>query len=113
MRQEKYFCDHCGNEVRNGNALRKIIFQRFSWARDLTFGVCEKCIKDIENYVGTARHTKPPLGLVPRFVRDSERCREILAAIERYNDAGKPVPGEWLEELNERMPKQRAEGGGR
>ena len=30
---------------------------------------------------------KPPLGLVPRSIRDRERCNEILEAIGRYNHA--------------------------
>lgn len=46
---------------------------------------------------------KPPLGLVPRPIRDRERCQEIIEAIARYNEAGKPVPAEWLEELSEKL----------
>lgn len=49
---------------------------------------------------------KPPLGLIPRFIRDSERASEILEALGRYNDAGKPVPQEWLNELCERIRKE-------
>lgn len=48
---------------------------------------------------------KPPLGLVPRSIRDRERCQEILEAIGRYNEAGKPVPSEWLEELSKKLTK--------
>ena len=46
---------------------------------------------------------KPPLGLVPRSIRDRERCQEIIEAIGRYNEAGKPVPAEWLEELSDKL----------
>lgn len=49
---------------------------------------------------------KPPLGLVPRFIRDEERVREIIEALGRYNDVGKPVPQEWLNELCERIRKE-------
>ena len=45
---------------------------------------------------------KPPLGLVPRFIRDEQRAREIIDAILRYIDNGRPVPHEWIDELVER-----------
>lgn len=45
--------------------------------------------------------TKPPLGLVPRFVRDAQRMAEIQAAVNRYMDVGRPIPGEWIAEYNE------------
>jgi len=43
--------------------------------------------------------TKPPLGLRPQWVADSERAKEIIAAIERYLVAGDKIPTEWLVEL--------------
>lgn len=106
MRQVKYYCDHCGNEVRNADALRNVEVQRFSWARDAIFHVCSDCQKAIEDFLGSARHTKPPLGLVPRFIRDEARVKEILEAIGNYNNAGLPVPKEWLDELNEKTKTQ-------
>ena len=51
---------------------------------------------------------KPPLGLVPRWLHDSHRVGEILEALSRYNEAGKPVPQEWLDELNEKIKKEGA-----
>lgn len=41
---------------------------------------------------------KPPLGLVPRFIRDEQRLAEIDAAIGRYVAALYPIPGDWLRE---------------
>jgi len=58
------------------------------------------------------RLQKPPLGLVPRSVRDFERVSEILEALGRYNDAGKPVPREWLAELEEKIRKEEPAGVG-
>lgn len=46
-----------------------------------------------------ATTSAPPIGLIPKFVRDQERAREVLAAIDRYVLAGKKVPREWMEEL--------------
>ena len=43
----------------------------------------------------------PPLGLVPRFVRDSERGCEILDAMGRYVAKGWRIPEDWLLELRE------------
>jgi chromosomal replication initiation ATPase DnaA len=34
-------------------------------------------------------------------ILDKERMKEISEAIIRFVDAGKPIPAEWFEELNE------------
>lgn len=44
---------------------------------------------------------RPPLGLRPKYIADAMRAREILEAIDRYLSAGKKVPAEWIEELND------------
>lgn len=44
---------------------------------------------------------KPPLGLKPKWIHDKQRKREIIEAMERYSNAGKPIPAEWVEELKE------------
>jgi hypothetical protein len=41
----------------------------------------------------------PPIGLVPKFVRDQERAREILAAMDRFVAADKKIPRAWVDEL--------------
>jgi len=46
---------------------------------------------------------KPPLGLAPQYIADTQRAREILAAMDRYLEAGKPVPHEWVTELKKRI----------
>lgn len=104
MTVTKQYCDHCGNEVRNGNALRPVELHQFHWGAMTVRYVCAKCLKDIEEYIGTAKHTKP-LGLEPRWLHDEMRVKEIAEAIMRYNEVGKPVPQEWLEELNEKIKK--------
>ncbi|MFP3637802.1 hypothetical protein [Paraburkholderia sp. SIMBA_054] len=43
----------------------------------------------------------PPLGLRPRYIASEERAIEIVAACKRYDDAGKTIPSEWVEELTE------------
>lgn len=44
---------------------------------------------------------KPPIGLTPRWIRDMERFEEIISAMERYSEAGVPIPIEWIEEVDE------------
>lgn len=44
---------------------------------------------------------KPPIGLRPRFVVESERLQEISEAVNRYVKAGFDVPEEWLDEWEE------------
>lgn len=60
----------------------------------------------ISDYKSTVFTTKTPLGLTPRYIKDSERLKEISAAIFRYTEVGKKIPDEWIEEmveLNERI----------
>lgn len=44
---------------------------------------------------------KPPLGLKPRYIHNSQRMVEILHAMERYSNARKPIPIEWINELGD------------
>ena len=43
---------------------------------------------------------KPPLGVTPSFTVYEPRLGEIDQAIERYIDANKEIPIEWVEERN-------------
>jgi hypothetical protein len=53
-----------------------------------------------ESHATLSSVIKPPLGLVPKWVRDKERFDEICAALSRYYNAGKKIPIEWVEEYN-------------
>ena len=44
---------------------------------------------------------KPPLGIKPRHIVDSERINEIGEAICRYLNEDYAIPLEWIEEYNE------------
>lgn len=46
-------------------------------------------------------YNAPPLGLVPRHIREQKRITEIKEAIERYIEAGYAIPVEWITEYNE------------
>lgn len=46
---------------------------------------------------------KPPLGLQPWVIHDNLRVKDILAAMQRYVAANKPVPESWIEELIEKI----------
>ena len=69
---------------------------------------CKECVVESPGKMPTMydNQSKPPLGLVPRRLHDSRRVGEILEALSRYNEAGKPVPQEWLDELNEKIKKE-------
>jgi len=41
---------------------------------------------------------KPPLGLIPKHIRQAARLEEVAAAIRRYHEAGEPVPHAWYDE---------------
>lgn len=44
---------------------------------------------------------KPPLGLHPKRFHEAARFREILEAMQRYSDALRPIPKEWIDEIGE------------
>jgi len=46
-------------------------------------------------------NTKPPIGLMPRWLHDEIRAEEIQEAIRRYRVADYPIPIEWVEELKD------------
>jgi len=48
---------------------------------------------------------KPPLGLIPRKIKDQQRLEEILEALDRYIYAKKAIPINWIEEYNELCEK--------
>jgi hypothetical protein len=43
---------------------------------------------------------KPPIGIMPKYIHDYRRHRELKEAITRFIDADLPVPVEWIEEYN-------------
>ena len=44
---------------------------------------------------------KPPIGLKPRWLHETNRIQDIIDAIKRYSEAKEPIPIEWVDELNE------------
>lgn len=46
-------------------------------------------------------YVKPPLGLKPQSINNSERLGEVRGAICRYYDAELEIPVKWVEEYNE------------
>lgn len=65
-------------------------------------GIC-----DIEETIKMVN--KPPLGVVPRDIWDRKRQDDLAAAMQRYLEAGKKIPKEWLDEYNEISDKQEKE----
>ena len=43
----------------------------------------------------------PPLGLMPRKIWNIQRAGDIFEAMCRYSKAQKPIPLEWIEELED------------
>jgi hypothetical protein len=58
--------------------------------------------EEFSSLVDGALAERPPLGLSPRNIHDAIRMTDILFAMRRYVDAGKQIPGEWLDELEDR-----------
>lgn len=50
---------------------------------------------------------KPPLGVMPRFLHDELRMKDLTDAIRRYIEAGLAYPIEWEQELHELYERYR------
>lgn len=46
-------------------------------------------------------NNKPPLGLMPRWLHDATRMKDIMEACCRYINNYQPIPPEWLSELRD------------
>lgn len=44
---------------------------------------------------------KPPLGIVPRRIFDRDRLTDLIKVVDRYNEAQKDIPLEWVMEMME------------
>ena len=49
---------------------------------------------------------KPPLGIKPRWLHRAERIADIVDALWRYSIDGKPIPAEWVFELNDILKEE-------
>lgn len=49
--------------------------------------------------------SKPPLGLIPRYIHEEKRFNDIVEAITRTVNKGKLIPTEWIEEYTELVTK--------
>lgn len=50
---------------------------------------------------------KPPLGVMPRYIRDERRLRELRECIANYMQAGLALLPEWVEEYNELINRKK------
>ncbi len=58
-------------------------------------------MKTQELDLGINKIKKPPIGLVPKYIKQTQRFEEICGAISRYYNEGMKIPLEWIEEYNE------------
>ena len=63
--------------------------------------LCSKCLQESK--------IQPPLGLIPKWVRQRQRYFEICEAISRYYNAGLEIPIKWVEEHNEIIKSLKSE----
>lgn len=66
-----------------------------------------------KHQIGAGKSTKPPLGLLPKHIWEEQRIWDIAAAIERYKEAGKEIPQEWINENYDlrKLPKPKSDTG--
>lgn len=62
--------------------------------------VCCTCMRYVYSHQESVRRKrKPPLGIMPTKLHRQKRMEDILNAMQRYTEADKQLPTEWLEEL--------------
>lgn len=49
------------------------------------------------------KNKMPPIGIEPKYIWKSRRVIALFDAIERFAEAGEPIPVEWIEELREHL----------
>ncbi|MCY8692645.1 hypothetical protein MOD48_14980 [Bacillus spizizenii] len=54
---------------------------------------------------------EPPLGVIPKSLHDERRAEDLKAAINRYIDANREIPAEWIEEYNLLVKPIKTKGG--
>jgi excinuclease UvrABC nuclease subunit len=47
------------------------------------------------------RIERPPTGILPKYLHDEKRLKELSQAISRYFNKNLPVKTEWIEEYNQ------------
>lgn len=46
---------------------------------------------------------KPPIGIMPKEIWETQRIGDILDAMERYSQANQPIPIAWVSELKQHL----------
>ena len=54
-------------------------------------------------------YTKPPIGVMPKKLYKQQRMDDLKGAIDRYKEANKPIPIEWVTEYNQLVYEMRDE----
>lgn len=94
MSNKKITCPECGsNDVFKNFESNKVYYH------------CANCNNNfiMRDPEPTPELKKPPLGLMPKDIFESNRVIDIGNAIYRYIEASKKIPLEWVEEYNKRV----------
>lgn len=62
----------------------------------------ERCISRGDDII---MNTKPPIGIMPKYIWESQRLDELRQAIFRFLDDGRSISIEWINEYNELIDK--------
>jgi hypothetical protein len=65
---------------------------------------CQECRVTLPDFPTNYREkleVKPPLGIIPRHIWEAQRVQDIIEATDRYTDANKAMPLEWIDEYND------------
>jgi hypothetical protein len=94
--------DPCPGYVRYGEStLKTPKLLTYNSLKSLSDSIQQAEKRNKEEALSGNTLTAPPIGLRPREIVDMGRAREIREALQRYTEARKQPPKEWIEELKE------------
>jgi len=63
---------------------------------------CQECGGTLSTHITPCpKKTKPPLGVMPRYIWLEQRIKDLMAATFRYQEAGFVAPSDWSREIDE------------
>ena len=77
------------------------IAESYNYVSDGEFEIRKTNSKMIDENQEEYMTKKPPIGIIPRYIWELKRIKELKSAIRRFIAAGKEIPIEWLNEYND------------
>ncbi|MCQ2166396.1 MAG: thymidylate synthase [Bacteroidales bacterium] len=65
--------------------------------------------KEDTYHIPAYNHSAPPLGVKPRFIHEKDRLHDIIMAMQRMAQDSREIYDDWLDELQDLLPRYNAQ----